>query len=229
MKPPSSFPIDWELLKSAQERLNVKRPIYWLLGASCTGKTTVCNCLALKGMTVCDMDARIFGDYLGKYTEARHPASCAWLKREDALHWALSLSWEEFNCLNEATNVEILDLFASEVQASTESRPIVVDGGLSHPYLLAQVMPSANVLCLLREENMRAGDWEIDEKKRQMKDMIMALPEGLNLWEKFLHFDKMISKTMADQCRQAGIRFARTLEGQPMSEVAESLLGLWGI
>lgn len=175
------FPVNKGLLTTAVERLAGKKHIYWLLGASCTGKTAACKCLASRGIAICDMDSRIFGDYVEKYSETGHPASCAWLKRTDAMQWALSLSWEEFYRLNEATNVEILDLFAEEVQASEETRPLVVDGGLSHPCLLAQVLPLANVLCLQRNEEARSATWESDENKLQMKNMVLSLPNGQNL------------------------------------------------
>ena len=52
-----------ELLKAVVERFDGNRRILWLLGASCTGKTTVCQCLsASKEIALCDMDARMFGD-----------------------------------------------------------------------------------------------------------------------------------------------------------------------
>ena len=154
-KQATSFQVDVDLLKTAAERLADKSRIYWLLGASCTGKTSVCARLAKAGITVLDMDSCIYGSYLEKYSQARHPASCAWLKRMDAMQWALSLSWEEFCDLNEATNAEILDLFAEEVHAGARTFPLVVDGGLCHPRLLSQVLPLGNVLCLQREEEAR--------------------------------------------------------------------------
>lgn len=219
-----------DLLKAAIERFDGTRRIFWLLGASCTGKTTVCKCLAAShNVAICDMDARMFGDYVGKYTETAHPASCAWLRRADALQWALSLSWDEFNRLNEATNVEILDLFSQEVQASTETKPLVVDGGLSHPYLLAQVLPVGNILCIQRDEAARAGTWQRDENKLQMKSVIQALPDGQQLWRTFLHFDKMITKTLEDQCREAGIHIVRTREERNVSHVVASIVDCWGL
>ncbi len=173
------------------------------------------------------MDARIFGEYVGKYDETRHPASCAWLKRPDGLQWVLSLSWDEFNRLNEAAGAEILDLFSHELLASTEAHPLVVDGGLWHPRLLAQVLPAANVLCIQRDEAARAGTWERDENKLQMKSMILALPDGQRLWRTFLHFDAMIAKTLEDQCRAAGIRLVRSHEGRDGSEVAAAIVECW--
>jgi hypothetical protein len=230
MEQKTPFPPNHSLLKAVAERFAGNRRIFWLLGASCTGKTTVSKCLAASNnMALCDMDARIFGDYVGKYTETAHPASCAWLKRADALQWALSHSWDEFNRLNEAANVETLDLFSQEVQASTETRPLVVDGGLSHPYLLTHVLPLTNVLCIQRDEAVRAGTWERDENKLHMKSMIQALPDGQQLWRTFLHFDKMITETLEDQCREAGIRIVRTHEGRDVSHVVASVIDCWGL
>jgi hypothetical protein len=229
MKPAASFPVNRALLKTVAERLAGKRPIYWILGASCTGKTVVCQELQSKNIAVCDMDARIFGDYVAKYSETRHPASCAWLKREDALPWALSLAWEEFNRLNEATNVEILDLFSKELFSSPETQPLVVDGGLSHPYLLGEILPVENIICLLREESHRAGTWDTDENKVKMKEMILSLPEGHKHWEQFRYFDRMIAATMENQCRQAKISLLRTREGQPLSEITSEIIENWKI
>ena len=217
------------LLKIAAERLADKDHIYWLLGASCTGKTSACNHLASTGAAILDMDSRIFGSYLEKYSETRHPASCAWLKRTDAMQWVLSLSLEEFGNLNEATNVEILDLFAEEVQDRAETTPLVVDGGLSYPHLLARVLPVDNVLCLQREEEKRAATWECDENKLRMKNMVLALPDGQNLWNTFRHCDETIARTIEDQCRESGIRFVEIMEKQSMADVASTIVRLWNL
>jgi hypothetical protein len=225
----SGMKVDEKLLKSVGERLAGKHHIHWLLGASCTGKTAVCKCLASQGIAVCDMDSRIFGTYLEQYSESRHPASCAWLKRDDAMQWALSLSWEEFNSLNEATNVEILDLFADELQNWPQTQPLVVEGGLSHPYLPARVLPAANLLYLTRDEDARAATWESDENKLQMKNMVLGLPDGRKMWNTFRHFDKMIAETMDDQCRKAGIRFVECAEKPSMNRLASSIVRLWSL
>lgn len=223
-RPPSGsarFPIDHVMLKSASERLRGRRRLVWLLGGSCTGKTTVCNRLAsLRDIATCDMDARIFGSYLDQYSPSKHPASCEWLTREDALRWALSLSWQEFHRLNEATNVEILDLFAQEITKASADRPLLVDGGLSHPYLLAQVLPTENIVCIRRQEKARADTWNTDDGKLQMKTMVLALPDGANLWNTFLHFDTMITKTLHDECLQAGIRVLSIENDQSIAELA---------
>ena len=145
------------------------------------------------------------------------------------MQWALSLSWDEFNRLNEATNIEILDLFSQEVRASSETRPLLVDGGLSHPYLLAQVLPVDNVLCLKRDDTARAATWECDENKLRMRDMILALPDGRNLWNTFRHFDRMIAATMEDQCRQAGIQFIEAIEEPSMDCTAASIVQVWNL
>ena len=51
-------------LQAVAERLAGQHGVFWLLGASCTGKTTVCRRLAETcNVTLCDMDARIFGEY----------------------------------------------------------------------------------------------------------------------------------------------------------------------
>lgn len=215
------FPVDQDLLKAASECFRGRTDIFWLLGSSCTGKTTLCKQLATsQNIAVCDMDARIFGSYLDRYLPSKHPASCEWLKRADALRWALSLSWEEFNDLNEATNVEVLDLFSQEIMAAPAGQPLLVDGGLSHPHLLAQVLPIGNMICIQRREDIRVGTWHSDENKLQMKAMILALRDGNNLWKTFLHFDAMITKTLHEECLRTGIRIVSIDNGQSVSETA---------
>ena len=147
----------------------------------------------------------------------------------DAMQWALSLSWEEFNNLNEATNAEILDLFAEEVHARDRTCPLVVDGGLSYPHLLSKVLPVDNVLCLQREEEMRAATWDSDENKLQMKNMVLALPNGRSLWNTFRCCDTMIARMLDDQCREAGIRLVDNTEKRSIDDVTLSIIRLWDL
>ena len=81
-----------------------------------------------------------------------------------------------------------------------------------------------NVLYLKRDETARAATWECDENKRQMRDMILALPDGETLWDTFRHFDRMIAVKMEDQCRQAGIRLVEAAEEPSMDRAAASIV-----
>ncbi|MBN1588599.1 MAG: hypothetical protein JW888_03705 [Pirellulales bacterium] len=53
MEHATPFSVDRSLLKAVAEQLADKRHVYWLLGASCTGKTTVRKCLASNNVAGC--------------------------------------------------------------------------------------------------------------------------------------------------------------------------------
>lgn len=219
-----SFPVDHRLLNTAREILAPRRNLVWLVGGSCAGKSTVCLELSRQGIAVCDMDRRIFADYMAHYTPGRYPASSAWLTREDGLAWVLSLSWPEFDDLNAATNAEWLALLAAELRDLPPDRPLVVDGGLSHPALLAQVLDPRQVLCLEREEGVGTVLWQTDEKRIPMMEAILAMTDGEALWRKFLDFDRRINETIRNECQRHAIPILRVDDGASPAHTAAAVV-----
>lgn len=191
------YSVNRKLIEKASQVLKNRTNIFWILGGSCSGKTTLCEYLqSNRNFQIYDMDKYIFESYAGLYSKELHPVSFEWLTNPDGLDWVLSLSWEEFNSLNQATNAEFLDLFAADSSVRDSSAPLIVDGGLSHPALLKEVLPPENIVYLTRDEVTRKGLWEQEDKRLQMKEMILALPAGSDKWKKFLLFDELITAEM---------------------------------
>lgn len=186
-----------------------------------SGKSTVATYLsASRHLNCIDMDSRIYGSYLQLYSRERHPATRTWFDQDNQLQWALSLSWEEFEQLNQATTAEILDLFAQETPPRG-NKSVLVDGGISHPALLAQVVDPARIICLRRPQKACSRSWEEDENRAQMKQIILSLADGQQAWKKFLHFDTMLSRTIAEQCTRSAITILDIEEDESIAVTAQ--------
>ncbi len=228
------FPVNSSLLERARAVLCNRPRLYWVLGGACSGKSTLCAYLAKeKGIPIYDMDAHIFGDYAPRYTLQDHPASREWFDQPNPLEWALSLSWQEFDALNAATNVESLDLFAKDVGEMDPDQALVVDGGMAHPALVAQALNPSQLLCLARNPaDARRGQgsrraWETDPARADMKRSVLALPGGEEAWDKFLRFDQCLTETLLDECRQNGIRIVEFQSVACIDQVAAIILPHW--
>lgn len=201
-----TFPVNENLIAKVQAVLAPRRDIYWIIGASCAGKSTVCRQLAREtGVALYDMDEHIYGSYVGRYNQKRHPACSTWFLAPNPLSWVLSLSPGEFDALNKAVQAESLDLFADDVTTECNG-PLLVDGGVTHPAMLARVISPDRIVCIETTAAERVGCWETADDRAEMKSWILALSEPQAMWQKFLQFDDMIAHTIGTECRAAGIR-----------------------
>lgn len=218
------FSVDETLLASAAAILRHYPRLYWIVGSACTGKSTIARALAAHtGIAVYDMDAHIYASYVPRYTAERHPANKAWLAAENPLHWMLSLSWEEFDAHNAATTVEYLALLAEELQARSPATPLLIDGGITHPALVTQVMPASHIVCMTTTDAIRNYTWENDPARAEMKHWVQALPEPDVMWQRLLTYDQQMDETMVRESRTAGIRtFLR--DGETPSPVLADLV-----
>jgi hypothetical protein len=179
--------------------------VRWVIGGACAGKSSVCRALAERyGLAVYDMDGHIYGSWMGAYQAERHPASVAWFSAPNPLEWALSLSWPEFDALNRASTAEYLDVLAAD---PVLGRPdlLLIDGGVTHPSVLARALPAASIFCLNATEAERVKTWETSPARSAMKEEILALPNPIEMWQKFLYFDRMIAETLEEESRANGI------------------------
>ena len=144
------------------ERARFER-VFWVIGGSCSGKSTACRAIsAQRSLALYDMDEHSFGAYMGRYTWERHPASKRWFSADNPLEWALSLSWNEFNELYRAVNIECLDLFAEELRNGPPAGPLLVDGGITHPSVLAHLLPPERIFCIGIDSEASAHCWNHD-------------------------------------------------------------------
>ncbi|MGE5261892.1 MAG: AAA family ATPase [Acidobacteriota bacterium] len=228
MNTPRQFPIDEHLLNRARQVLCRRRQIFWILGGACSGKTTLSAHLSKKkGISVYDMDAHIFSEYMPRYSRRDHPASRAWFDQPNPLEWILSLSWEEFDALNAATNIEYLDLFAQDICQMDADRTLIVDGGIAHPALLARVLDPTQLVCLKRDASENQRSWEVDENRADMKQSVLALPDGETAWRKFLCFDQCLTETLLKECQETLIKIVAVDSTVPFSEIADLVLRYW--
>ncbi|MFZ2487696.1 MAG: hypothetical protein WAZ19_06195 [Anaerolineae bacterium] len=205
------FPLNEALLVKARAVLLSRRGVRWIVGGSTAGKSTLCQWLAAQyDLPVYDMDAHIFGTYHARLDPLRHPASIAWFRAEDPLGWALSLSLDEWYHLNRAAHAEYLDLLADDLQDTDPVMPLLIDGGVTNPSLLARVLPVEQIACLTIPPELSTYQWENDPLRVEMKQAILAITHLPDAWTKFLAMDQQIHRIINNESQQAGIaRFAR--------------------
>ncbi len=198
-----------QFIDKARAVLGQRPNVRWLIGSSCSGKSTIARVLTQPAdVALYDMDEAVFGRY--RFDADRHPATTAWFTAPDPMAFMLGLSWEAFDSLYRAANAEYLDLLADDLSAGDDDRLTVIDGGITHPSVLAQVLPAAQIACLSAPDALRAAIWNTAPERASMKAMVLALPNGPSMWHQFLRFDDNMAATLERESREQGIRiFAR--------------------
>ncbi len=224
------FKVNSEYLDKAHAVLAGRPNLYWIIGGAISGKTTICGEIrARTGIAIFDMDAHIYDRYMSRYGRDRHPANRSWFSASNPLEWVLSLSWEQFDALNRAANAEYLDLLADDLVGTTGLAPLLFDGGFTHPSILAQAVPAANIACLETTGADLVESWESSEDRLVMKRWIEALPEPDEKWRKFLEFDRLIAQTIEVECREYGIKSFRRDNDTTIRELAGRIIAYFGI
>jgi hypothetical protein len=224
------FEVDQELINKAREILNQRENIYWIIGGACSGKSTVSRVLSdMKGIARYDMDETIFGGYMGLYTPERHPASTAWFTAPNPFVWAFLLPWDEFNALNRAANAEYLDLLADELEQQDHDQPLLIEGGITHPTILAQVIPPDQVACLEISEENRLSTWENAAERATMKSWVYELPDPEKQWLRFLDLDRTMTQIIVTESRDKGIKIVFREARAPVNDLANIIATHFGI
>ena len=224
------FPVDETLLAKARGVLERRPNLRWIVGGSCSGKSTLCqNLSAAYGIPVYDMDAQIFGGYQDRYRPERHPASLAWFRAGDPLAWALSLSLDDWYHLNRATHAEYLDLLADDLLANDPGSRLLIDGGITNPALLAQVLPTSQIACLAVPPSLSTYLWEEDEERRGMKEAIQRLANPQQAWDSFLAKDQFIHRTIVEESEACGIRIFWRDENTLPAALAHEVARFFGL
>ena len=220
-----SITLQQTLCDHAKDVLFHRSNLRWLIGGSGSGKSTIARALGARtGITVYDMDEAVFGRF--RFDPVRHPAITVWFAATNPLHWMLSLPWAEFDALYAATNAEMLDLLADDL-AGRPDEPLLIDGGITHPSVLAQVIPTGRILCLETDDARRRHEWETAPGRAGMKAEILALPDGAALWRRFLEYDQRLTETISRQSRECGIQILRWDESHTVEQISEQVLNLF--
>ena len=220
------FPINPDLLTRARVALNEHPRLFWIVGASGSGKSTVCRALGERlGWPVIDMDAHIYGDWHGRFDPVRHPVNRAWAEAENGLGWLLALSWEEFDGFNRAALAEYVDLLVEDL-AAKPSPGLLIDGGICNPALLTQCLPSEQIICLAVPGRTSAQVWTEDAERFTMRSFMDHLPDPAAAWAKFLDFDDQIADTILRECAVAQIPVILRGEGEAVAETVERVVGV---
>jgi hypothetical protein len=157
---------------------------------------------------------------MGLYTPERHPASTAWFTAPNPFVWAFSLPWEEFNALNRAANAEYLDLLADELEQQDHDQPLLIEGGITHPTILARVIPTNQIACLEISEENRLSTWENSAERATMKSWVYELPHPEKEWQRFLDLDKEMTQIIVDESRDERIKGIFREKGASVNELA---------
>jgi len=218
------FSVNQASIQKAQNILADFPHLYWILGGSATGKSTICQAIAQRqGWLVYDMDLYIYGRFQPHYTPERHPACTAWFRADNALAWVMNLSWPEFDALNRATNAEYLDLLADELRATNPATPILIDGGFTHPSIVAQVAEAAHIVCLEAERELVIREWNTHEERLAMKGWIYELPNPEAMWQKFLDHDRRMSEVMVQESRALGVTVFERGRATAVTDLAQQI------
>ncbi len=229
MKPPT-FEVDRALLRAAAERLAPVHGLRWVIGGACSGKSTVCRTISRwTGVPVYDMDEHVYGRYMSRYSASRHPASTAWFKRGDGLAWVLSLPWAAFDDLNRATNAEFLDLVAQDLGECFGDRPVLVDGGITHPSVLAAAVDPTRIACLTVDDAESRRLWAEEEDRAGMRRAVEGLPDGAERWATFLTFNERMSATIDREAREQGISVVARAPGASAEALSRRVMEALGL
>ncbi|MGL5256394.1 MAG: hypothetical protein ACRC76_05070 [Proteocatella sp.] len=224
------FRVDMELLETVKAKLENCSNIFWLVGGSCSGKSTISRMMEEKFDYIrYDMDEYIFGKYMDRYSKELHPANSAWFGAENPLDWALSFpNWEEYNEFNMTSMVEQLSLFCEDIELMDKDEKILVDGGITNPDILAKVLNKNKICCLNIEDELCRRIWSKDESRLVMKDMIYELPSPDYKWNKFLELNDLINKQMETECRDNDINIIFRGEEELSEDVLEKVMNAFG-
>jgi hypothetical protein len=222
---PERFPLDESHIAAAHTV--VARPgLYWLLGGSASGKSTVAALLAqTAGLPHIDVDTLIYDRFMPRYTPQQHPASCAWFHAANPLAWVLDLDWPAFNALTRAADAEALALLAAD-PALLPATPCLLDGGFAHPAVVAAAAGPARMVCLAAPAAERRAAWETDPGRAEMRAWIHALPDPEEKWRRFLAFDARQAETMLAECRGAGVPIVQRAPGESVAHTAARVAAL---
>jgi len=224
------FLINDDLLTHARAALASREGLYWIVGGAGSGKTTVCRVLSARfSIPVYDMDAHVYGAYHSRFTPERHPANRAWSTARNGLEWLLDMSWDDFDSFNQAALPEYLDLLAEDLDAIKPGGGALIDGGISNPGLIAQVMSASQIICLAVPEQSSAGVWEETDERKAMKEAVYQLPNPEAAWRKFLDFDDRITLTILNECHENNIPVCFRDITASADDLAGRVARLWGI
>jgi len=224
------FQVNRALVKRARDALSPHKRLFWVIGGAGSGKTTTCRVLSASyTMPVYDMDARIYGTYHSRFARERHPVNWEWSTSGNGLAWLLALTWDSFECFNRAALPEYLDLLAEDIGSGDADGGLMVDGGISNPALLAQMVPVGQVVCLARPECAGASVWEGSGERREMKEAILRLAEPEQAWRQFLAFDEKITQAILKECQDSGIPICRRADGTTPGQFAEHVASKLGL
>jgi hypothetical protein len=145
------------------------------------------------------------------------------------LAWQLDLSLEAFDAYNRTATVEYLELFTQDATIQTVQNPILVDGGITHPSLLMQIIPKENIVCVDANHATCVNEWETSATRAEMKQWVFNLPDPHKKWEKFLDCDALITRTIVEECEANGIKYWMRDESTTVEALSHKIAIYFGL
>jgi hypothetical protein len=225
-----SFDVDDALLRAARRVLGPMDRLWFLLGGSGAGKTTVGAALAARyHLEQLDMDARMYGSWHEQFDLVRHPASSAWARSPDPLAFLVRMDPDEFLAFHAASTAEALDLLAAELDGTDPGHPALVDGGFGSLGVVARVVPASRLACLSLPPDLRAGAWTDTPDRRGFLDVVASVPGIDDPAGRFLALDARLARAMDEDAEAAGVRVLVRHPGLAVDVLADAVAAHLGI
>jgi hypothetical protein len=224
------FAVDDALVQAARRVLGPMDRLWFLLGGSGAGKTTVGSALAARyDLELLDMDARMYGSWHEQFDPVRHPASSAWARSPDPLAFLVRMEPGEFLAFHAASTAEALDLLAAELDGADPGHPTLVDGGFGSLGVVARVVPVSRLACLSLPPALRAGAWTDTPDRRGFLDVVAGVPGIDDPVGRFLALDVRLALAMDEDAGAAGVRVLERQPGLGVDALADAIAAHLGI
>lgn len=118
---------------------------------------------------------------------------------------------------------------ALKCRVARQDDSLLIDGGICNPAIIAQVIPTDQIVCLSMPERPSSEIWQESDDRKSMKEAIYQLPNPGEAWRKFLEFDGRITGTILKECQENHISTCTRGPTKKAAVFAQRVAGILGI